>query len=52
MERSSGWITEVRKLHLGKRPGKKIWDEVLKDCRKRLGMISADPQNQSEYMCL
>ena len=52
VERSTGWIAKVCKLNVvaQKRPGrpKKIWDEVLVDDRKRLGMDSANPQNRSE----
>ena len=53
VERSTGWIAQVRKIHVAaqKRPGrsKKTWDEVLIDDRKKLGMDSADPQNRSEW---
>ena len=37
--------------YVPKRPGrpKKMWDEVLMDDRKKLGMDSADPQNRSEW---
>ena len=53
VERSTGWIAEVRELNevAQKRPGrpKKMWDEVLVDDGKKLGMVSADPQNYSEW---
>ena len=49
VEHSTGWIAEVRKLHVvaQKRSGRprKSWDEVLENDRKKLGMDSADPQN-------
>ena len=52
VERSTGWIAEVRKLNVvaQKRFGrpKKSWDEVLENDRKKPGMDSADPQNRSE----
>ena len=51
VEHSTGWIAEVRKLHVvaQKRSGRprKSWDEVLENDRKKLGMDSADPQNCS-----
>ena len=55
VERSTGWIAEVRKFNAGaqKRRGrsKKTWDEVLVDDRKKLGMDSAEPQKVlSEYL--
>ena len=53
VERSTGWISEVRKLNVvaQKRSGrpKKSWDEVIKNDRKKLDMDSADPQNRSEW---
>ena len=53
MERSTGRIAEVRKAHVvaQKRPSrpKKVWDEVLVNDRKKLGMYSGDPQNFSEW---
>ena len=53
VEHSTGWIAEVRKLHVvaQKRSGRprKSWDEVLENDRKKLGMDSADPQNCSEW---
>ena len=53
VERSTGWIAEVRKLNVAaqKRSGRprKSWDEVLKNDRKKLDMDSADPQNRSEW---
>ena len=52
VERSTGWIAEVRRLNVvaQKRSGRprKSWDEVLENDRKKLGMDSADPQNHSE----
>ena len=54
VEPSTGWIAEVRKLHVvaQKRSGRprKSWDEVLENDRKKLGMDSADPQNCSEWI--
>ena len=52
VERSTGWIAEVRKLNVVAqkrccRP-RKSWDEVLENDKKKLGMDSADPQNRSE----
>ena len=52
VERSTGWIAEVRKLNVvaqkrSCRP-RKSWDEMLENDRKKLGMDSADPQNRSE----
>ena len=51
VERSTGWISEVRKLNVvaQKRSGRprKSWDEVIKNDRKKLDMNSADPQNRS-----
>ena len=53
VERSTGWIAEVRKLNVvaQKRSGRprKSWDEVLENDRKKLGLDSADPQNRSEW---
>ena len=53
VERSTGWISEVRKLNVvaQKRSGRprKSWDEVPENDRKKLGMDSADPQNRSEW---
>ena len=53
VERSTGWISEVRKLNVvaQKRSGRprKSWDEVIKNDRKKLNMDSADPQNRSEW---
>ena len=53
VERSIGWIAEVRKLNAvaQKRSGRprESWDEVLENDRKKLGMDSADPQNRSEW---
>ena len=53
VERSTGWIAEIRKLNVvaqtrSGRP-RKSWDEVLENDRKKLGMHSADPQNRSEW---
>ena len=53
VERSTGWISEVRKLNVvaQKRSGRprKSWDEVIKNDRKKLDMDSVDPQNRSEW---
>ena len=53
VERSTGWISEIRKLNVvaQKRSGRprKSWDEVIKNDRKELDMDSADPQNRSEW---
>ena len=53
VERSTGWISEVRKLNVvtQERSGRprKSWDEVIKNDRKKLDMDSADPQNCSEW---
>ena len=53
VERSTGWIAEVCKLNVvaQKRSGRprKLWDEVLENDRKKLGMDSADPQKRSEW---
>ena len=53
VERSTGWIAEVRKLNVvaQKRFGRPriSWDEVLENDRKKLGMDSADPKNCSEW---
>ena len=53
VERSTGWISEVRKLNVvaQKRSGRprKSSDEVIKNDRKKLDMDSADPQNRSEW---
>ena len=53
VERSTGWISEVRKLYVvaQKRSGRprKLWDEVIKNDRKKLDIDSADPQNRSEW---
>ena len=55
VERSTGWIAEVRKLNVvaQKRSGRprKSWDEVPENDRKKLGMDSADPQNPSRKTC-
>ena len=54
VERSNGWINDVRKLEVvaeGKRPGrpKLTWDDVLKKDRELLGMVTVDPENRSEW---
>ena len=56
VERSTGWIAEVRKLNVvaQKRSGRprKSWDEVIENDRKKLDMdsaVSADPQNPSDW---
>ena len=52
VERSTGWIAEVRKLDVvaQKRPGmpKKTCDEVLVYDRENLGMDSDDPQEPGQ----
>ena len=53
VERSTGWIPEVRRLNVvaqrgSGRPGKS-WDGVIEDGRGKLDMDSADPQNRSEW---
>ena len=53
VERSTGWIAEVRKLNVvaqkrSSRP-RKSWDEVIENDRKKLDMDSADPPNRSEW---
>ena len=49
VERSTGWISDVRKLNVvaQKRSGRprKSCDEVIKNNREKLGMDSADPEN-------
>ena len=53
VERSTGWIAEVRKLNVvaQKRSGRprKSWDEVIKNDRKKQDMDCTDPQNRSEW---
>ena len=52
VERSKGWISQVRKLNIvAKRSGKprKSWDEVLLDDKKKLRMDTAVLQNRSEW---
>ena len=53
VERSTGWISKVHELNVvaQKRSGRprKLWDEVIKNDRKKLDLNSADPQNQSEW---
>ena len=57
VERSTGWISEVRKLNVvsQKRSGRPwiSWAKVIKNDRKKLDMDSADsvsdPQNHSEW---
>ena len=48
VERSTGWISEVRKLNVvaQTRPGgpRKTWGELLVNDRNKLGMDSADPE--------
>ena len=52
VERSTGWIAEVRTLNVvaQKRPDRQreSWDEVLVNDRKMLGMDSTDHQKRSE----
>ncbi|MEW8547293.1 MAG: hypothetical protein AB2693_27615, partial [Candidatus Thiodiazotropha sp.] len=53
VEHSASWISEVWKLEKDaeKRPGrpKKTWEELLVNNRKKLGMVSTDPQNRLEW---
>ena len=53
VERSTGWVAEVRKLNVvaQKRSGRpsKSWDEVIDNDKKKLAMDSADPQNRPEW---
>ena len=53
LKRSTGWISEVRKVNVvaQKRSGRPrlSWNEVIKNYRKQLNIDSADPQNRSEW---
>ena len=53
VERSIGWIAEVRKLNVVEqnRSGRprKSWNEVIENDRKKLDMDSADPHHRSEW---
>ena len=53
VERSTGWISEVRMLNVVAQKRsctqRKSWDEVIKNDRKKRDMDSADPQNRSEW---
>ena len=53
VDRSAGWIADIRKLNVvaQNRPSmpRKVWDEVLENYKKKLGMDSAKPQNRSEW---
>ncbi|MEW8547557.1 MAG: hypothetical protein AB2693_28960 [Candidatus Thiodiazotropha sp.] len=53
VERSTSWIAKVWKLEVDaqKRPGrpKNMWEELLVNDRKKLGMVSTDPQNHLEW---
>ena len=53
VERSVGWISQVRKLDLDtlKKPGrsKKTWNEVILNDKRKLDMICADPLDCSKW---
>ena len=54
VERSTGWIAEVRKLNVvaqkrSDRP-RKSWDEVLENDRKKLSMESKQISNDQELI--
>ena len=53
VERSVGWISQVRKLDLDicKKSGmpKKAWNELILNDKKKLDMVCADPLNRSEW---
>ena len=50
VERSTGWISKVRKLEVDaqKKRGrpKKTWEELLGNDRQKLGMDTVDPQDR------
>ena len=52
LERSVGWISQVRKLDLGtcKKPGrpKKTWNEFILNDKRKLDMVCADLLDRSE----
>ena len=53
VERSVGWISQVRKLDLDtcKKPGrpKKTWNELILNDKRKLDMVCADPLDRSEW---
>ena len=53
VERSVGWISQMRKLDLDtcKKPGrhKKTWNEVIFNDKRKLDMVCADPLDGSEW---
>ena len=52
VERSAGWISQVRKLDLDicKKPGrpKKTWNELILNDKRKLDMVCTDPLDRSE----
>ena len=53
VERSVGWISQVRKLDLDicKKPGrpKKTWNELILNEKRKLDIVCADPFDRSEW---
>ena len=53
VERSVGWISQVRKLDLDtcKKPGrsKKTWNKLILNDKRKLDMVCADPLDRSEW---
>ena len=53
VERSVGWISQVRKLDLdiSKTPGrpKKTWNELKLNDKRKLDMVCADPLDRSDW---
>ena len=51
VERSVGWISQVRKLDTCKKPGrpKKTWNELILNDKRKLNMVCADPLDRSEW---
>ena len=53
VERSVGWISQVRKLDLDtcKKPGrpKKTWNELILNDKRKLDMVCADPLDRSKW---
>ena len=53
VERSVGWISQVRKLDLDfcKKPGrpKKTWNELILNDKRKLDMVCADPLDRFEW---
>ena len=52
VERSVGWISQVRKLDLNtcKKPGrpKKTWNKLILHDKRKLDMVCVDPLDRSE----